>query len=357
LAAVFLLAASDFGCIRKGPGLASPATEAELAKTEVDQKPSTAHFYVKGRFLYDRCGERVILRGINKMVIWTDPQGDTFSEIAKTGANTVRIVWTIKDHPGADQLDKILKRAEDARLIPIIELHDATGNLGKVPEVVDFWIRPEIVGVLKKHEQTLLVNIANEAGGSGVQVDEFVDTYRTAITRLRAAGLSMPLMIDAPQWGQNIDVLQAAAPALLRADPGRNLLFSAHMWWVQGAGSADPGSTKRITDELKESVDLGLPLVVAEFGHAGVGCSRFIDYKTILAETEKQKVGWLAWEWGPGNKDCAEMDMTTDGHFETLRGWGLEVAMTDPHSIQKTSKIPESVYRGRCARKIQEAGQ
>ena len=44
------------------------------------------------------------------------------------------------------------------------------------------------------------------------------------------------------------------------------------------------------------------------------------------------------------------MDMTEDGRFETLHGWGLEIAETDPHSIRHTSRIPESLYRERCPR-------
>jgi mannan endo-1,4-beta-mannosidase len=125
------------------------------------------------------------------------------------------------------------------------------------------------------------------------------------------------------------------------------------MWWAKGASSDDPGSTRRIRAELEESVAMGLPLVVGEFAHAGVGCQKSIDYATIIDQAERHGVGWLAWSWGPGNKDCAEMDMTKDGRFDTLWGWGLEVAVTHPSSIQKTSRIPESVYRGECARQLQ----
>jgi mannan endo-1,4-beta-mannosidase len=308
--------------------------------------------YVSGRFLYDRCGDRVVLRGINKMVVWTDPEGNTFPEIAKTGANTVRIVWTIKDDRGPAALDHVLARAERAKLIPIIELHDATGSLNRVPELVDFWTRPEVAAVLQRHAPALLLNIGNEPGGDGIQADEFVAVYRNAVSRLRRAGLTMPLVIDAPRWGQDIDILQRTAPDLLSADPEHNLLFSVHLWWPQGLNTQDPGSTKKIVNELQESVDIGLPLIVGEFAHAGVGCSRSIDYKTILAQTRKHEIGWLAWSWGPGNQDCGEMDMTEDGRFETLHGWGLEVAVTDPNSIQKTSSVPESMLRGKCPRRV-----
>jgi mannan endo-1,4-beta-mannosidase len=357
-----LVASALAACLKQPFGASSYVIRQQrqrLRAAAVGQHPSSEHLYVQGRQLYDRCGELVVLRGVSKMVIWTDPDGDTFGEIAQTGANSVRVVWTIKDHPGAAQLDRVLGKAVHAHLIPMIELHDATGHLGQLPRLVDFWTRPEIVEVLVRHQASLLLNIANEAGGSGVSLEQFVGFYRTAIGRLRQAGLRMPLVIDAPHWGQDIDLLQAAAPSLLESDPERNLLFSVHMWWPQDDKSPDPGSRRRIIGELAESAESGLPLVVGEFAHAGVNCARWIDYRTILAECQKRGIGWLAWEWGPGNRDCVEMDMTEDGRFETLHDWGLEIAKTDPHSIRHTSRIPESLYRERCPRVlgVSAAGQ
>jgi mannan endo-1,4-beta-mannosidase len=340
-------------CLKQPYGASSHAIQQSrqhLEAAAAGQHPSSEHLYVQGRHLYDRCGERVVLRGVSKMVIWTDPEGESFAEIARTGSNAVRVVWTIKDHPGAAQLDRVLGKALGSHLIPMIELHDATGHLGLLPRLVDFWTRPDIVEVLTHHRASLLLNIANVAGGSGVSLEQFVGFYRTAIARLRQAGLAMPLVIDAPRWGQDIDLLQQAAPSLLEVDPERNLLFSVHMWWPKDDKSPDPGSRRRIIGELAESAESGLPLIVGEFAHAGVGCARWIDYQTILAECQKHGIGWLAWEWGPGNRDCSEMDMTEDGRFETLHDWGLEIALNDPHSIRRTARIPESLYRQRCPR-------
>jgi mannan endo-1,4-beta-mannosidase len=49
---------------------------------------------VQGRFLYTAAGERVVLRGVNEMFSSSlDPTGErTLPEIAKTGANAVRIM-------------------------------------------------------------------------------------------------------------------------------------------------------------------------------------------------------------------------------------------------------------------------
>src|SRR4051812_35914789 len=91
-------------------------------------------FTVRGRELVDRCGNPVILRGVNKMCIWTDPDGSlSFQEIAKSGANAVRIVW---DGTGdAATLDAVITRAVSFRLLPMIEDHDATGDFAKLPTV------------------------------------------------------------------------------------------------------------------------------------------------------------------------------------------------------------------------------
>jgi mannan endo-1,4-beta-mannosidase len=304
-------------------------------------------FYVSGRHLYDRCGEKVVLRGVNEMIVWSpgkdgDPE---FAQIAKTGANTVRIVWNSEGT--ASQLDTAISNAVSAQLIPMIEHHAATGDLSLIPTVVDYWTSAEVVEVLKKHEAYLLLNIANEAGASDSQ-DDFESTYKSAIDRIRATGVKMPLIIDGTQWGQNIDMLQAAGPGLIEYDPEHNLMFSVHMWWN------DPSGT-RVTSELQESVDMNLPLIVGEFAqHAVYQCAESpFDYVTLMAEAQKHEIGWLAWSWGGVvNNDCADegsFDMTEGGTYGNWKEtWGEEVAVTDTNSIQNTSVRPASMVDGSC---------
>ncbi|WP_437688785.1 cellulase family glycosylhydrolase [Sorangium sp. So ce176] len=302
-------------------------------------------FSVRGRFLHDRCGEKVLLRGVNEMVVWlaSGPDGlPEFQEIAKTGANTVRIVWLATE--SAAGLDQAITNALAQKLIPIVELHDATGKWELLPTLVDYWTKADVVAVIKKHEQNLLVNIGNEVGD---QVDNaaWEAGYKQAITRMREAGITVPLVIDASKWGQNIDQLQAVGPALVAHDP--NILLSVHMWWTDGSGAT-------ITKELEESVALNLPLMVGEFAqHAVYECGKHpFDYKTLLAKSVEHEVGWLAWSWGAvKNSDCQNdgpFDMTTDGTFAGLTGWGREVAVTDPNSIQNTSVRPHSIETGSC---------
>src|SRR5690606_24556775 len=144
-----------------------------------------------------------------------------FSEIAKTGANVVRIVWN--EEGTAAELETAIANALKEQLIPMVEHHSATGDLSKLPEVVDYWVSPDIIAVLKKYEADLLLNIANEAGDGNVTAAQFHAACEPAITRLREAGLVLPLILDAPSWGQNINVLQASGEALVAHDPESNL--------------------------------------------------------------------------------------------------------------------------------------
>jgi mannan endo-1,4-beta-mannosidase len=309
---------------------------------------SSSTFHVQGRFLYDRCNEKVVLRGVNEMVVWTAGKDGTpeFTDIAQTGANSVRIVWN--EEGSAAELDTAISNALTAKLIPIVEHHSATGKLPDVTaKVVPYWTQQDVAQVLVKHQANLLLNIANEAGDDKVTQEAFESTYKSAITALRGTGFKGPLVIDAPQWGQDIDRLQASGPALIAADPLHNLMFSVHMWW------SDPQGT-RVKQELQQSADMNLPLVVGEFAqHAVYLCDQSpFAYSVLLDEAKTREIGWLAWSWGGvTNSDCSGMgtfDMTSGGKFGSWTGkWASDVAVDHPHGL-KTAVRPKSIVTGAC---------
>jgi hypothetical protein len=92
-----------------------------------------------------------------------------------------------------------------------------------------------------------------------------IERYAVNALRPGAPAAFWRVQIDAPQWGQDIDMLQLTAAELLAADPEKNLIFSAHFWWPRSMRSDDPGSTRRIKTELNESAEMNLPLVIGEF--------------------------------------------------------------------------------------------
>ncbi len=310
---------------------------------------ASAHvgFYVDGRYLRDKCGEKVVLRGINEMVIYTDSKDGTpfFTEMARTGANSVRITWNTSGAPA--KLDAAMKNAIAAQMIPMPVLNDATGDLTRLNTEVNYWVRSDVVAVIQKYQDKALVNIGNEVGDGSVTESQFLSAYTSAITTLRKAGIHTPLVIDGSQWGQNIDILQATAPMLTSVDPDHNIIYSVHMYWT------DPNGT-RVMSEISQSVTQNLPLIVGEFAqHAVAGCSSApFAYKTLLSVAQQNDIGYLPWSWGGAkNNDCKSdqpFDMSSDGTYNALQGWGKEVALSDMNSIMNTSKRSHYMTAGAC---------
>ena len=305
-------------------------------------------FRVSGRHLYDKCWEKVILRGINNPNIWFHRDGlPEYNEIEKTGSNVIRIVWETKGT--AAQLDAAISNCIALGMIPMVECHDATGDWDKLDDVVDYWTRADIAEVLIDHEEYLLINIANECGAWGIPEATFKSGYEAAILEMRAAGIHVPLIIDGTDWGKDIDILQSKGPELIEADPDHNLIFSVHMWWPQMYGY----TVADIGNEIGQSVNMGLPLIVGEFSQMHGSCdddeitpSNSISYLTIIEECHLNEIGYIAWSFY-GN--CNPFwDMSTSGTYESLYDWGLEVAVTDEYSIKNTSVRPYYIVNGEC---------
>jgi mannan endo-1,4-beta-mannosidase len=298
---------------------------------------TSTHMYTQGSDLYTYCGEKVLLRGLNQMSIWTDASGTSYPAIASFGSNAIRIVFA--ETGNATGLDTLLTKAEANKMIPIPELHDATGNISGVPGTVTWWTQAPVVAVIKKHEKWMLLNIANESGDNNVSDSTFQSTYTSAITSLRNAGITVPLVIDGSGWGQKVEQLLTVAPALLAADPQKNVIFS----WHEYTGGSQENA--RITTSLEKSKTLGIVLINGEFASGGAGvCAQTIPYKFLLSEAQRVGTGWLAWSWDTSNSDCASggssiFNMTSNltSASGLVSGWASDVVRDDPNSIKNTS--------------------
>lgn len=298
-------------------------------------------FTVSGNKILDTDGDEVKLRGVNKMSVFDDedPRGNAyFPQIAMSKSNTVRIVWAINDDNGptdVNDLDALITNCRNNKMLPMIELHDATGDLGKVPQLVDYWVRNDVRAVIFKHSANLLLNIANEAGDDGVTTQQWVNTYTSAVQRLRNAGIRVPLVIDAPDFGKNLEIIVAGANQLLAVDP--NLIFSVHPYWPKNDG----GGAGFIETQFEAARLKGFALIIGEFSRWGAfngdksiceAPGGECDYNAIMTKASDKGFGWYAWEWGPGNGQggdptCEVMDMTTAGTWATRRtsGWAKDV--------------------------------
>jgi mannan endo-1,4-beta-mannosidase len=320
------------------------AAGAGAAGTTSPTPGERATLYTQDGALYDQCGEKVVLRGVNHPTLYVDREGAALPEIAKTGANAVRLFWFARMGIQIREAEAAIAGAIREGMIPILELHDSTCEWN-LDGIVSYWTSTQAVELIRKYEAHLIVNIANET--SPPSATEFRTKYTQVIADMREAGIKTPLMIDGGNCGRDYQMLLSQGPALLEADPDHNLIFSAHLY--------NRMSQQGYGDVFTSALDKKLTFVVGEFAHKSPpGCGSSLDYKSLLSEADKHGIGWLAWSWGddnPGtdwNSDCAEFDMTTTFSFDSLRGWGEEVAVSLPGSIKNTSVRPASMLGGAC---------
>jgi mannan endo-1,4-beta-mannosidase len=247
-------------------------------------------------------------------------------------------------------MDRAIQECIDNDMIPLVELHDATGYWPGLQGCVNYWLKPEVLTIVKKHEAYMLLNIANECGDETITDEQFKSGYENAVNQLRAAGIKVPLVIDAADWGKNLEQLRRTGSYLQNVDSEHNLLFSVHMYWAVSDGADE----QFITSEIAKSVQADLPFIVGEFSYKfnrDGECNYETDYRTIIKRSQENYIGWLAWEWGPGNEfadpTCDIMNMTADNYFSTLHdNWAKELAVTSPYSIRNTSVTPDYIING-----------
>jgi mannan endo-1,4-beta-mannosidase len=320
-----------------GPGAGASGSSSPPAMG----KPGTTWKASDGA-LYDNCGEKVVLRGVNHPTLYIDRMGTALPEIAKTGANAVRLFWYAKMGVKITEAETAISVAIKSGMVPILELHDSTCKWDLDP-IVSYWTSAQAVSLIQKYENKLIINIANET--SPPNASEFKSKYTDVVKQMRTAGIHTPLMIDGGNCGRDYSMLLSQGEALVDADPDHNLIFSAHLYdRMNGAGYG-----KLFTDAAAKK----LTLIVGEFANkTPPGCGGALDYASLISEADKNNVGWLAWSWGDDdpntdwNSDCGEFDMATTFSFDTLRGWGKEVAVSLPASIEKTAVRPKSLLNG-----------
>ena len=271
-------------------------------------------FHVSNGKIYDANKKEFIPIGVNSVHAWlneTNARSALTNEIKKSGANAVRLVtsgeawhWTSQS-TSPQKKRELVKMTVEAGLVPIIELHDGTcetaydkepvdGHMG-LKQIVDHWLQPDNVKLMKDYERYLILNIANEWGGDPI---EWRNAYKRAITRLRNAGIKNMLLIDAGGCGQNPDGILTWGKELLNHDPLRNVAFSVHMYglWTTADKPHDPSWQFKVEDYLKRFKESGLAIVLGEFGWEGSSTVAY-NPKILIQKANEYGIGWLFWAW------------------------------------------------------------
>ncbi|GJM62468.1 hypothetical protein PEDI_30200 [Persicobacter diffluens] len=279
-------------------------------------------FKVAGTQIIDAYGNPFVMRGVNVAHAWYRPRThQSLIDIAATGANAVRIVLTTGDQwarVDGNEVADIIKACKNLSMVPILEVHDATGwnekeGAANPDLMLDYWLSADIREAIDGQEEYVIINIANEPMGNS-KTNEWEPWHINAINTLRTAGIQHALMIDAPNWGQDwSSTMASAAQTIFDSDPDKNVIFSVHMYEVYESATT-------VQNYLQEFVNMNLPLVVGEFADTH-GPSAQVAEDAIMQYCEEMGYGYLGWSWSGNGSPLEELDIV-EGFSTNLTVWG-----------------------------------
>jgi hypothetical protein len=292
-------------------------------------------FKISGTQLLDANGNNFIIKGVNVPLAWfvTDVNNNIAAIKTATGSNCMRIVVTTTTADNAWQT--CVQKCIDNKIIPLIELHDVTGNNtpSELNRMAQFWASKSAYLTRPDIAKYILINIANEwsdwnmsANATGtVSRVTWRDAYITAVKTMRDAGIKTTLVIDAAGYGQDnkTQTILSYAKAVQASDPYHNCLFSVHMYceWSIGGNS-------NVSTLLPGIKNAGIPIIVGEFGwEEGNGNGGYcnIDESLIINTANTNGIGWIAWSWkGNGGVENV-LDLSNDWAGTNLTAWGKTV--------------------------------
>ncbi len=265
----------------------------------------TGFFVLNGK-LYDANGVEFRIRGVDKLH-WDNGSAG----LANSHANTVR--WDIDFTRSASSNVALLQGgagktagtiynhmavmpgAWDAPSGTLTCSNDAT----ILQSAVSVWVAQAATwGQIEKYA---ILNIANEWGPSNSTI--WRDSYQTAISQMRQAGIHATLSIDSGGCGQDNADLVKYAQAVFDSDPEKNVIFDRHVY----GGNANVGSLQ--TDAAALAA-LGLPIIFGEFGPGrGIGPSPTnVTPAQVIQTAEEYGFGWMAWAWDDNDLSNAQAD-------------------------------------------------
>jgi mannan endo-1,4-beta-mannosidase len=237
-------------------------------------------------------------------------------------------------------LDSALSRCIQQKMIPMLELHDVTCNndTTAIINTANWFTQTNVKTILLKYQKWLMLNPVNEAGyvmWNSNNETRFRLMYQTIISNLRNAGLNMPLVLDASDCGQHLNLWKSIGTSLQNFDPKHNLIFSAHTYWTSYANT-----TTAITNLLNDAATWNIPVVLGEIANKqddNTGnCIYTLDVAAVMQAAHNNNIGYLAWVWTQDN--CGARQMTTNGNSNTLTSYGNTIINTATTGIKYAKK-------------------
>lgn len=310
--------------------------------------PKYKNFYVDGRSLKDSSGHTFVMRGNNFPVFWFPAQyKSSIAAAASVNCNTARLVWQLRQEawtPALTVLDEAIAECVAKKIVPIVELHDFTGgnSAADLTNAAAYFARGDVKTILDKYSHVLIINIANEWGDNSVSDLAWKNAYLPAITAIRNAGYKIPVMIDAPGYGQRETAIVSYGQDLLNSDPLKNIIFSAHAYSNWNTSSS---YSSRINALLAKN----LCFIFGEFGWnvpdaqqpASFICK--VDAPLLMQLCQQYAIGYLGWSWTGNDTNNACFDMCSSwSDTAQLTTWGRQWVY-DPNGVKNTG-VKASVY-------------
>ena len=303
---------------------------------------------MKGRFLYDPCGEKVTIRGVENQFWnpWLYPDGSIIPEIARTGANTVRIVAYYRpetpptdgvDYLTIPQIEKMIQIAIANHMIPDVAIAG-----GKFPSV---YLRTEVKQMLLKYQGKILIHMMGE--GEQDTTARWISDAKANIAALRTAGYTAPLYVLANYYGRQLPTILSGAPQVLSSDPLHNVIFGWQAYWGEPGnyyqhlfGMTLHQAMQKVRD-APYMIQVGLTYETDPWMNDDK-----MDYRGAMRDAQNYDIGWLWWDW---RLSSGTASLTTDGVYGHWESYGADVAVTDAHSIAHTSNRTTFLNTGgRC---------
>lgn len=241
--------------------------------------------------IFDASTNPVLLRGVN-LQYGDNPEARLagIAAIKATGANVVRL--QLRANTTAEQLEVALDEIVANNMIAMPMLWEEEGQITctESAEFLDkytqeLWFDEWIDVLVKdKYQPHLMINIANEWGVRGVWnansigYGEYIEVYKSIIREFREIGFKVPLVIDAPDCGQDYNAFLAERGLELQAaDSEKNIILSVHAY----------GAKYNTSNKIVAAADLlskeQVPFIIGEFGGSGEGATS-INHMDLMSK-------------------------------------------------------------------------
>jgi mannan endo-1,4-beta-mannosidase len=279
------------------------------------QYAANAQMQVQGRFLYNKCGQKVTIRGIEHMLYYQDINQQMLPEIGKTGANAIRVL--LDPDISGTTLRQILTKC-----ITEQKMYVSVG----VWRGQDFFFRSDIKPVLLEFEDNIILHGFGEPNYETTPDDaRWKSESISTINRFRQAGYKAPIDIQTTTFGRDPNPIIRSGQVVFNADPLRNIIFGCQMYWGDWYTGLY-GMT--IAEGCQRFASLNYPVQV---GACPSDCNDDCG-RQAWDESFKNGLGCMWWSW-TGD----EFELSGNGNFNNLTADGQYVVNTSQYSITKTS--------------------